>query len=74
MSELLNKAIAEITRLPNDIQDEVARVILAYVGSGSMVKLTPDEHAALQRSEAAADRGDFASDEDVRAVFDQYRQ
>ncbi len=33
------------------------------------VPLTPDEHAAITASNAAAARGEFATDEQVRAVW-----
>ncbi len=31
--------------------------------------LTPEERAAIERSKAAADRGEFATDEEVAAVW-----
>ena len=75
MSELFDKAIAKISQLPPGIQDDVARVMLAYIGSDDpgIVRLTAEEHAALELSEQAADRGEFATDKQLRAVFDKYR-
>jgi len=33
------------------------------------VALTPEERAAVEKSKAAAARGEFATDEEVRAVW-----
>jgi hypothetical protein len=71
MTKLLEKAIETALRLPPDEQDEIARAILqlAGTGDGSPVPLTDDERAAIARSKAAAARGEFATDEQVRAVW-----
>ncbi len=34
-----------------------------------LVELTPEEDAALDRSDAAAARGDFATDEQITAIW-----
>ena len=52
------------------MQDDVARVILSFAGEdGPLVMLTPEEDEALARSKAAAARGEFATDADVRRVW-----
>jgi len=44
--------------------------MLALAGSGTYtVPLTPEEQAAIARSKAAAARGEFASDDQVRDVW-----
>jgi predicted transcriptional regulator len=74
MTKLLAKALEAIRQLPPEEQDDIARTILALVGSDEEgpVALTADERAAIARSKAEAARGEFASDEDVRAVWAKY--
>jgi hypothetical protein len=52
-------------------QDDIARVILQLAGKEdtALAELSPDERDAIDRSKAAAARGEFATDEQVRAVW-----
>ena len=55
------------------MQDEVARMLLLFAGEAEpLLQLTPEEEADLRKAEAEADRGEFASDEEVRAIFAKY--
>jgi hypothetical protein len=75
MTKLLEHAIEAVRLLPSDQQDEVARTILEMLAEGVNAEpyvLTDEERAAIDRSIEAADRGEFASDEEVRAVFAKY--
>jgi predicted transcriptional regulator len=74
MTKLLAKALEAVRQLSPEEQDDIARTILALVGGddGESVPLTTDERAAIARSTAEAARGEFASDEDVRAVWAKY--
>ncbi len=73
MTDLLDRAIAYTRALPQEMQDEVARMLLRYVGDAEpVVRLTPDEEKDLEVAEAQADRGEFATDDEVRAVFAKY--
>ena len=71
MTKLLEQAIEAARRLSPDEQDDIARAIIPLAGVGDVapVPLSPDEGAAIARSKAAALRGDFATDEEVRAVW-----
>lgn len=71
MTKLLDRAVEAARSLPADAQDDIARVVLQLAGADDEppVPLTPDEHAAISRSKAAAARGEFATDEQVRAVW-----
>jgi len=76
MTKLLDKALEAVRRLPDDSQDEIARAMLALAGSemdGEPVSLTDEECAAIALSKAAAARGEFATDEQVRAVWAKHR-
>lgn len=75
MTKLLEHALEAVRQLPADEQDEIARTMLALAGAkldGEPVPLTPDEREAIARSKAAAARGAFASEEQVRAVWAKY--
>jgi hypothetical protein len=70
MTELLEKAVQTARALPPEMQDDLARLILAYVGEEQPVyELSPEEKASLADSLEQAARGEFASDEEVRAVW-----
>ena len=71
MTKLLEQAIATARALPPGEQDDIARAILQLAGADDVepVKLSPEERAAILRSKAAAERGEFASDDEVRAVW-----
>lgn len=69
MTKLLDEALEAVRRLPSHHQDDIARAILQLAGSDVPVFLSPEEREAIARSKAAAARGEFASDEQVRAVW-----
>ena len=72
MSKLLDQAVEAVRQLPPAAQDEIARAMLALAGreiDGQPVALSADERAAIALSKAAAARGEFASDEQVRATW-----
>jgi len=74
MTELLEKAVRVARQLSPDEQDDIARAIMRLAGSDDspLIPLTDDERAAIDRSKAAAARGDFASDKDVEAVWSKH--
>ena len=71
MTKLLDRALAAARSLPPEAQDDIAHVVLQLAGAGNEVpvSLTPEQQAAIAASKAAAVRGEFASDEEVRAVW-----
>jgi hypothetical protein len=71
MTKLLDRALAAVRALPLGAQDDIAHVVLRLAGADDEppVSLTPDEQAAVAVSKAAAARGEFATDEQVRAVW-----
>lgn len=71
MTKLLDDAFAAARTLPADEQDSMARAVLRLIGRDdeAPVALSAEEQAAIARSRAAAARGEFASDEQVRAVW-----
>jgi hypothetical protein len=71
MTKLLDRALEAARSLPSDAQDDIARVILQLAGGeeAGPVALSADERAAIAASKAAAARGEFATDEEVRATW-----
>src|SRR5208283_2311328 len=57
--------------LPPATQDDIARVVLRLAGTDEAppAALSPEERAAIATSQAAAARGVFATDVQVRAVW-----
>jgi hypothetical protein len=70
MTDLLERAVRIARALPPEMQDDVARMMLTFAGEEQhVVQLTPEEEAAIAESEAAEARGDFATEEQVRATW-----
>lgn len=71
MTKLLDDAVEAVRRLPSADQDDIARAIMQLAGGDHLapVILSRDEREAIARSKAAAGRGEFATDEQVRAVW-----
>ena len=71
MTKLLDEAVEVVRRLPSDDQDDIARAIMRLAGSdlAAPIVLSPEESEAIGRSRAAASRGEFATDEQVQAVW-----
>jgi hypothetical protein len=71
MTKLLDRALKAARSLPPEAQDDIARVVLRLAGADdeAPVPLTAEEQAAVAASKTAAARGEFATDEQVRAVW-----
>jgi hypothetical protein len=71
MSTLLDDAVEAVRRLPPEDQEAIARAMIRLAGSDDSAPypLSDEERAAIARSKAAAARGDFATEEEVRAVW-----
>jgi hypothetical protein len=74
MTKLLDKALDAVRCLPTEDQDEIAQVILQLAGSdaASPVVLSSEEREAIGRSKEAAAAGEFATDEEVTAVWGKH--
>jgi hypothetical protein len=73
MTKLLERAIEAARALPAEMQDELARMMLhVAAGDDDIQDLSPEEKESFARSLDQASKGIFASDEDVRSVFDRY--
>jgi len=57
--------------LPADAQDDIAQIVLrlSAADDDKPIPPTPDEHREIEDSKAAAARGEFAADLEVRAAW-----
>jgi predicted transcriptional regulator len=73
MTKLLEQAVETVRGLPPEMQDELARILLQLAGKDQpVVQLSAADEASLAESLAQADRGEFATDEQVRAIWAKY--
>ena len=70
MSRLFEQAVATVAALPEEQQDDIARMLLQLAGiEQPPYTLTAEEEADLDASITEAERGEFASDDEVRAIW-----
>lgn len=70
MTKLLEQAFEAARNLPSAMQDDMARVIMAMTGDElPVVQLTAEEEASFDESLAQAERGEFATDDQIRAIW-----
>jgi hypothetical protein len=70
MTELLEQAVQSLRGLPAETQDALARILQQLVGDDpSIVALSADEEASFQTSFTQAERGEFATDDDIKAIW-----
>ncbi len=68
MTKLVQQAVAAISKLPPETQDDLARLMLA-LAQGSPAPLTPDEAAAIAEAEAEIARGERVPAEAIQAFW-----
>jgi hypothetical protein len=70
MTKLLEQAVETVRALPVETQDDLARLLLQFAGEEQpVISLTAAEAASFGKSLEQAARGDYASDEQVCAVW-----
>jgi hypothetical protein len=70
MTKLLEQAVDSVRALPADVQNELARLILQVAGEEQpVIRLTSEERADLAEADAEVARGEFATDEQIRAIL-----
>ena len=75
MTKLLDRAIELARTLPEDVQDEIARMMLAAAQDEEPVlAFTPEEEASFEDSLALAERGEFVDRREIEAFFAQARK
>ncbi len=70
MTKLFDQAVDTVRALPPEIQDELGGLLLQLAGEEQpLVQLTGAEAASFDESLAQAERREFATDDQVRAVW-----
>jgi hypothetical protein len=70
MTRLLEQAMETVSVLPDDVQDELARMLLLFAGVDQPpIQLTAEEDADLAEADAEVLRGEFATDEEIAAIW-----
>jgi hypothetical protein len=70
MTRLLEQAVETVSVLPDEVQDELARMLLRFAGiEQAPIQLTPDEDADLAEADAEISRGELATDGEVAALW-----
>ena len=70
MTKIMQEAIEVLRELPEERQETIARAILDFASHDDGVyHLTDDERAEVRSGLAEIDRGEIASDEEVRATY-----
>jgi predicted transcriptional regulator len=72
--EQIDSVLDRVRTWPPERQEDAVRVLLQMEAAGTEVYvLSDDERAAIEEGMAQARRGEFATDEEVAAVFNRYR-
>ncbi len=70
MTKLLEKAVGAVRALPDQTQDDFARLLLQLTGDEqAVVMLTAEEQASFDESLAQIERRELATDEQVASVW-----
>ncbi|NVN87909.1 MAG: hypothetical protein HXX15_17665 [Rhodopseudomonas sp.] len=70
MTTLLEQAFESVRDLPAEQQDALARLLLQFAGVDQpAIELTAEEAASFDESLAQAERDEFATNEQVRAIW-----
>ena len=73
MTKLLEEAFRRASKLPEDRQDFLGRMLLLVVGEkGAFSRLTDEQVAEVRGSLARAEAGVFASDEAVKELYEKH--
>jgi predicted transcriptional regulator len=75
MTKLLDEAIDKVRQLPETDQDAAAELLLHLAArANGRIRLDDETRAAVQEGRAQAQRGEFATEEEIAAVFDRARR
>ena len=70
MTELLERTVQSLRGLPPETQDALARILQQLVGDDlSIITLSAEEKASFQTSFAQAERGEFVTEDEIKAIW-----
>ncbi|WP_020178029.1 hypothetical protein [Methylopila sp. M107] len=74
MTKLLEQAVEAMRGMSDDSQDALARFVLDVARDGPPEPIPPAHRAAVLDGLAEAERGEFASAEEVEAALGRFRR
>lgn len=74
MTELLEKAVEAVRQMPPERQDAIAHFLLDLTDDDAAEPLDAEDRAAIEEGLAQIERGEFATEEEVAAVFRRFTQ
>ena len=70
MTRLMEQAIDALRHIPDERQDEIARAVMQFAGlEQPACALTAEERADILEAKAEVERGEFATDNELRAIW-----
>jgi len=71
MTKLFERAVETVRALPPETQDALARIVLQLARDNDLppIAMSDEEERSLDESLAQAERGEFVSDETIRAFW-----
>ena len=72
MTKLLEKGIEAVRALSQDCQDMAGELLLTLAATEPQYRLTPEQIQDLQLALAEADRGEFATDQEMAETWKKF--
>ena len=78
MTELLERTLRTVRTLPDEVQDEIARAAQAIADDHAaaerdeVYRFAPGEWESLQEGRRQAERGEFATDGEMQALWREF--
>jgi hypothetical protein len=70
MTQLLEQAVQALRGLPPETQDALARILMQLAGDDqSIVRLSADEEGSFEASFTQAEHREFATDDQIKAIW-----
>lgn len=71
MTKLFERAVETVRALSPDTQDALARIVLQLARENDLppIAMSAEDEASFEESLAEAERGEFVSDETIRAFW-----
>ena len=69
MTKLLEEGIKAVQELPEDRQNDAGEMLLTIASLSARYELTPDQLEDVKLAIVETDRGEFASEEDMEALW-----
>ena len=72
--EQIEQIFERVRTWPLERQQDAAEMLLRMEEQGGTIyELSAEELTEIEEAEAEAERGEFATDEEMKALFDRYR-